>query len=153
MKKKLVIALIPPMILLILWAGPLVRFEMLTQRHGHEFTYLYKQTGMIPSPDFFTVLSHSGEETTIYYVTRNVVGNTISFVKQDGEWTMAGWDTIWSWSGSADGFLWPFWHHSIEGRVALFLLAIPLVGVYILYLSLVYKPRKSAQRAHSNYRH
>lgn len=53
-------------------------------------------------------------------------GDTLTFCKADGEWILerGGWKTVWSKSGNADGFIWPYFYHSSEG-----------IGVILLFLS------------------
>ena len=53
-------------------------------------------------------MEYSKDNARVYYVTENSFGNMISFVKYNNNWDMVNWETIWSKSGSADGFIWPY---------------------------------------------
>ena len=105
---------------LFFWVGSLAKVWALTAKHGHEFTHEYLQTGMIDYygfPERVRVMLYSEDAAIVYYSKRNGsrhdlprtgLGVLITFTKTEGEWLLDKWDAIWSGSGSADGFIWPF---------------------------------------------
>lgn len=108
-KKRIIIILIIIISFFVLfWLGSFIKCEILTARHGQEFSELYKLTNMIDKIDYLKVMEYSEDNARVYYVTENLFGNMISFVKYNNNWDMVNWETIWSKSGSADGFIWPY---------------------------------------------
>ncbi len=90
--------------------SPYLKVEYLTWRYGDEFTDGYKQTNMIDEVTFLKVMKYSETSAQVYYVDRRYeVTDLLTFSKQDGQWVMDRWETIWSRSGSADGFIWPYY--------------------------------------------
>ena len=71
--------------------------------------------------DWYRIIDYSNEKIEIYYV--NIVGkNTDSKYKIGGKITCTktpnGWhrtsmeeSILWSGSGSADNYIWPYWYH------------------------------------------
>lgn len=110
MKKKRIIIILTIIIsfFVLFWLGSFIKCEILTARHGQEFSELYKLTNMIDKIDYLKVMEYSKDNARVYYVTENSFGNMISFVKYNNNWDMVNWETIWSKSGSADGFIWPY---------------------------------------------
>jgi len=57
-------------------------------------------------------MSYSEDIAIVYYSTGGVfrrgIEELITFEKQDEEWVWTEWNTIWSSTGSADSFIWPF---------------------------------------------
>jgi len=113
----LIVLLSAIFIFIVFWIASLANVWILTARHGHEFTYGYRQTNMLSHgfPDRIRVMSYSEERAEVYFsarIRRNTSprsggGDLITFVRYDGEWVLYRWKTIWSASGSADGFIWP----------------------------------------------
>jgi hypothetical protein len=118
MKKILICILI---IVLISWLFPFVKNEILTLRYGSEFFGLQKATNMIDDVKYLKVLYYSKEIARVYYFDI-YGGDIIEFIKQDNKWEMNKWDTIWSKTGSADNFKWPYIYHSTGGKALLFLI-------------------------------
>ena len=109
MKKILIKSLIFLVICFILyWATSYIKCETLTLKHGNEFKTLYKYSGMIAEIDYLKVLDYSNTTAKIYYVSKDECGNLMYFLKKDDEWKSEKWETIWSSSGGADGFVWPY---------------------------------------------
>jgi len=108
--KKILIKVLYIFLLLILvfWIISFCRCELLTLRYKDEFADLYLQTGIISQIDRVKVISYSVNNAQVYYSSKNGSGNLLFFKKQSGEWTLERWETIWSKSGSADGFIWPY---------------------------------------------
>ena len=109
MKKRCVIILIICFIMLImLWMSSFIKCEILTARYKNEFIGQYKQTNMISNVDYFKILKYTDDVATVYYVSKNSAGNVVFFTKENGLWVMKQWETVWSKTGSADGFIWPY---------------------------------------------
>ncbi len=94
--------------LFLFWAGSIIRCEILTSRYGQQFEGLYEQTHMIDEVDYWKVMEYSDSAARVYYVTKQVYGNIITFEKQNGQWQMKVWECVWSHYGSADDFIWPY---------------------------------------------
>ena len=86
---------------------PYIKVEILTLLHGQEFSGLEQQT----KSEYFKVFAYDREHLAqVYYVEKNhSSGNLFTFIKEDEEWKLYQWDTIWSLSGSADDIIWPFY--------------------------------------------
>lgn len=110
MKKVKYIFIIPVICFLLFWAGAIIKCEILTYLHGTEFTTLYKETHILGEQEYLKVLNYSDTSARVYYVgIENRGGAVLLFVKKDGQWTFDKWGReIWSKSGSADGFVWPY---------------------------------------------
>ena len=95
-------------ILALLIVSPYIKSEYLTFKYGHEFNGLELQTNMLDSYKYFKVLEYSEQEAIVFYVSDT--GDVITFSKENSEqWSMQEWRTIWSNSGSADSFFWPYY--------------------------------------------
>ena len=68
---------------------------------------------MISKVDYLKVMEYSANTAQVYYVTKNTFGNIITFTKQNNEWILIKWKTVWSKTGSADRVIWPYWWHFI----------------------------------------
>ncbi len=68
----------------------------------------------------------------VYYV--GGTGDILTFSKVDETWELEhnGWETVWSKTGSADGFIWPYFYHSQEGIVVFLLLIFVLIAVIVI---------------------
>lgn len=92
---------------LIVWGGSLIKCEVNTFMYGNQFHDEYKQTNMISGTQKLKVLKYSENKAKIYYSNKEY-GNIIIFEKKNNKWIMDTWDTVWSRTGSADGFIWPY---------------------------------------------
>lgn len=108
MKKIIIMIAVVIAIVVLFWIGSFIRCEILTAKYGQKFSELYELTNMIDKIDYLKVIEYSGDSACVYYVTKYSFGNMITFVNHDNNWDMANWETIWSKSGSADGFIWPY---------------------------------------------
>lgn len=108
MIKKMLIAIVA--CLCLFWVGSILKCEILTLLHGQQFLGLQEQTHMLGESDYLKVLDYSATAARVYYVSSNSSGGDIlKFTKQDGNWTFSEWEkTVWSNSGSADDFMWPY---------------------------------------------
>ena len=90
---------------------PYGKVEFLTATHGDEFAAGYLQTGMIDEIEYLKVMAYSPHKAKVYYVAKDKTsGNVIKFTKDEiSGWKLAEWETVWSTTGSADGFIWPYY--------------------------------------------
>ena len=111
MKKIFARCVIIILILLLgFWIISFVYCECLTLLHGDEFTLVYHENSMIGEQRKWKVLEYSESSAVVYFVEKeNSFGNILSFTKIDGQWVYDQWlETVWSKTGSADGFVWPY---------------------------------------------
>jgi len=134
MNKIKYIPLILVLFFIAIWGGSIIKCEITTVQHGKKFTDLYKDTNMISSVDYLKVLNYSDTSARIYYVSKGGMGNIITVIKQDGQWAYDKWETVWSTSGSADEFVFPYIHHSATGIALLAILGIPAILITIVAL-------------------
>lgn len=109
MKKMLIIMLIvflsSPVFI---WSASIIKCEMQTFQHWKEFEGLEESTNMISNSETIKVLYYTNMNARVYYKNREG-GDVLKFIKQDGKWVLDKWEkTIWSRTGSADGFMWPY---------------------------------------------
>lgn len=108
-KRKIIIWLFCIALFLII-AFPYLKSEYLTQRYGNEFKELYLQTGMIEEIEYFRVLKKNNESADVNYITKDHSSSVlITFKLENQNWILNEWRTIWSKSGSADDFIWPYY--------------------------------------------
>ena len=115
MKKKKAIGIIL-LILLLLLLFPYFKVEVLTGIYGNQFEYLYNASGYIQEMKYFKVMKCTQEKADVYYAAKgddDRVSRTLlyHFKKESGEWELENWECIWSRSGSADKFIWPYYFH------------------------------------------
>ena len=108
---------------LLIWCGALAKNGILTAMHKDEIENLefLESQEQLPEFDWYRITSYSDEVIKIYYV--NTLGKgTNGEYKIGGEMifskTPNGWEhtdmvrsILWSGSGSADNYIWPYWHH------------------------------------------
>ena len=111
----------------ILWIISYTKNEILTIKYGTEFVELYKMTNMIDDLDKLKVLFYSNEIAHVYYFDI-YSGNILEFLKINDKWEMTKWSTVWSKTGSADNFKWPYIYHSAEGKAILLFIGILFFG-------------------------
>lgn len=90
---------------------PYIKVEVLTLQHKAEFRTLYNSNGMIKDVEYLKVMDYSKESANVYYVTSGKkAGFLYKFIRRNEEgWQLEGWDVVWSSSGSADNFIWPYY--------------------------------------------
>ncbi len=110
MKNKLLIIIkVVLVFVLLILVFPYIKAEYLTSRYGKEFIGLEQQTQMLDLEKYHKVVSYSKNEATVFYVTNNS-GNIIVFKRNETEeWIIAYWNVVWSKTGSADNFSWPYY--------------------------------------------
>ncbi len=87
---------------------PYLKAEYLTKKYGKEFEHGYEQTRMIESIKYFKVIEYSDSESKVVYISEESV-NIVIFKREDDQWNLKSWNTVYSWSGSADEFMWPYY--------------------------------------------
>ena len=106
-KKTLVLIGILIVMALILFF-PYVKSGILTVQYGEEFEGLQKQTNMLSDSDYLRVISYSDNMAEVFYVSNS--GDLLTFEKdEEGNWKYIKWKTVWSNSGSASEFMWPYY--------------------------------------------
>ena len=143
MKKTKIITTVTVVCFVMIWALPFIKNEILTLLYGNNFIGLHKTANMISGDvDYLKVLAYSNKSARVYYV--GGVGAILGFTKNNGEWEMVNWNVIWSRTGSADDFIWPYFYHSPEGIYFFIVTIIPLIIVISVCL-LIIKSRLAKQ--------
>lgn len=107
--KKSILIIIVCVAFLLLLFSPYIKAEILTVKYGDEFDGLQKQTNMLSDAEYYRVVSYSLDTAKVFYVSNS--GDLLTFKKDSaGAWKYSGWKTIWSDSGSASEFIWPYYH-------------------------------------------
>ncbi len=87
---------------------PYLKAEILTAKYGGEFCDLQRQTNMLNESEYYRVLSYTKDLAKVFYVSDT--GDLLTFEKNSiGEWKYSEWKTVWSDSGSASEFIWPYY--------------------------------------------
>ena len=108
--KKNVLILVICVLCVIVLIFPYITAEFLTFKYGSEFNNLQQQTNILIDVEYYKVISYSNETAKVFYVSSSS-GNLLTFEKDSkGNWKYSEWKTIWSNSGSADEFMWPYYH-------------------------------------------
>lgn len=104
--KLFIIAIV---ITILLWLIAIVQCEMLTLHHGSEFDNRWQEYTMLDEPQQLKVLEYN-ENTAKIYLFNSDGGDVLFFSRysQTSDWSFESWETIWSKTGSADGFVWPY---------------------------------------------
>ena len=125
--KIIVLILLAPVGMFItFWVGSIIHAEILTFRHGYKFEEIHYEEpriyNSIGALEYLKVLSYSETTARVYFVTVNrcgglafseigdrLGGHIFIFSNEDGHWEVAEQErVVWSKTGSADGFLWPY---------------------------------------------
>lgn len=132
MKLRVYVAIIIALFLIYL-AVPYFQAGHLTKKYGTEFLDLYSENGFYDNIEYLKVFQYRDEKTNLYYldddrlkeelrdlgrdyaVVLYVEENHSSaslfiFYDEDGQWKLSSWNLIWSTSGTADGFMWPYYY-------------------------------------------
>lgn len=80
--------------------------EYNTYVHGNEFDSF---PALVDPESKVKVLEYGNDTARIYTESGKYGnGNIITYKKENGNWYFDRWETVWSGSGSADGFVWPY---------------------------------------------
>lgn len=104
--KKIKIALIILVIIMLIFSY--LKAEYLTIRFGSQFDGLEQDTRMLDPAKYYKVISYSENYAKVYYIS-DYSRDLIIFEKEDGQWKINEWRTVWSKTGSADEFFWPYY--------------------------------------------
>lgn len=89
---------------------PYAKAEILTMFHKDEFEDQYEQIGWIRSIEYFRVISYNEKNATVIYIEEDHYGCfKVNFEFNDGAWKFTSFDCVWSATGSASGFMWPYY--------------------------------------------
>ena len=93
----------------VFWGVSIIRCEYLTAKYGFQFGDLYSEHTSL-SHDYLKILDYSDNKAVVYYVERGEGGDVLCFERETGEsdWHFVCWRTIWSRTGSASEFVWPY---------------------------------------------
>lgn len=107
MKKKILFSFLIVLLLVILIPYAVVEFQ--TALHGEEVKNGYEQTSMIDGDNYYKVFQYTDDACQVLYSsTENI--NICRFVKNENdEWILDSWSTVYSKTGSADSFTFPFY--------------------------------------------
>ena len=130
--KKIVLVISVVIILVLLIIKPYYFVDSLTEKYGSEFSELYSENGFYENIEYFKVFKYRNEEVSIgclgnkmlkdeldnlnddcavvLYVEENHSSASLFvFFDKDDQWKLLDWYLIWSYSGTADGFIWPYY--------------------------------------------
>ena len=99
------------LIVLLYWGGSVVKCEILTKKYVDQFENAYKEYTMLIDCEKIRVLEYSETSASVYYITQGRgSGSILHFQRKSSqeEWNFVSWEVIWSTTGSADDFIWPY---------------------------------------------
>ncbi len=114
MKKKLLIISVILIISIpfLIWAGALLKGEMLTALYLDEFEEAFSADEELMyftgGYDYAKVLSYSKSNAKVYYVHKGKYGHIATYTKTDEQWIAESVDTRWSTQGNADETVFPY---------------------------------------------
>ena len=112
MKKRMILLLIL-VLLLEPWMLSLIRCEILTAKYADaEMLKAIDAHGMTDAAAALKVLEYKPYSYCKVYAKSDESGNVFilryAFEDEKPDWEVIVWDTVWSKTGSADGFIWPY---------------------------------------------
>ncbi len=92
------------------WGIAIINCEYMTYRYGQQFEDAYIGHTMFQKPDYHKVIHYTETTAKVYYANYGKGGDVVYYEREnpDSEWTFVKWITVWSASGSADDFIWPY---------------------------------------------
>ena len=130
--KKIIkwIIFIPFILFILIWTGTLAKNRIVTELHRDEIANLdFYKSEPLPEFEWYRILSYSETEIEIYFVKKVYssfrdyeLGGIVTYYyhDSDGKWHYS-WSNnyLWSTAGSADNYIWPYWHHVFtKGRIS-----------------------------------
>ncbi|MDE7367729.1 MAG: hypothetical protein K2N24_10270 [Lachnospiraceae bacterium] len=111
-KKRYIILII--LVLLILF--PYIKVEIHTFLFGGQFRNLYDASGWIENVRYFKVMEYNNSCADILYVSDSEnEGSKATFLyhfqKINDQWELESWECLWSRSGNAEKFFYPYYPH------------------------------------------
>lgn len=71
---------------------------------------LYENIGMIEGIEYYKVMEYTEDEAEVLCVSKGHGStNLCKYKKRGNSWCLDEWECIWSKTGSADSFIWPFY--------------------------------------------
>lgn len=90
------------------WIFSIIKSEYLTTTYGSCFEEYYCEYTSLEYT-YLKVLNYGDDKAIVYYVERHEGGDVLYFEKdKQGRWNIVEWKTIWSRTGSASEFVWPY---------------------------------------------
>ena len=125
------IILIPIILFFVIWIGTLAKNRIVTELHRDDVENLdlLLDYGEPLEYDWYRILSYSETEIEICFVKKVYssfrdyeLGGIVTYYHHDsdGKWHYS-WSNnyLWSTAGSADNYIWPYWHHVFtKGRIS-----------------------------------
>ena len=98
------------MVLLCLILIPYAKVEILTVLHKDEFPNILDDIGMIDNMEYFKVMAYSKNNAEILCIGEgHTVSVLVKYKKNQNIWYAEDWSCIYSKSGTADDFIWPYY--------------------------------------------
>lgn len=120
------------LLLLIFLFSPYFVVNNLTEKYGAEFGELYSENGFYSEIEYLKIIQYRNEKVNFYYLDSDKLKKELSdldnnyavvlyveekhssaslfiFCDENGQWKFVNWNLIWSVSGTADGFMWPYY--------------------------------------------
>ena len=111
---------------------PYYSVNSLTKKYADEFSELYRDNGFYEDIEYLKVFKYRNEEVNIQCLNNKKLKNRLNnlnddyavvlyieknhssaslfiFYDVDGQWELLDWYLVWSYSGTADGFMWPYY--------------------------------------------
>ena len=111
---------------------PYIQVERLTKKYGSEFEDRYVENGFYDEIEYMKVFKYREESAGISYIGINGLKDRLMnlgddyavvlyveknhssaslyvFRDEDSRWDFLEWNLVWSYSGSADSFMWPYY--------------------------------------------
>ena len=131
-EKKVLIVSILLLIVALFIFRPYYSVNSLTKKYADEFLELYRDNGFYEDIEYFKVFKYRNEEVNIQCLNNKKLKNRLNnlnddyavvlyieenhssaslfiFYDVDGQWELLDWYLVWSYSGTADGFMWPYY--------------------------------------------
>lgn len=89
---------------------PYMRVELNTYLHKSTFREEFRQTHMIDKIEYLKVFDCTHDTAQVLYVVDGHEAAIMTyFSKCDGIWALDTWTVLWSSTGSAESFFWPYY--------------------------------------------
>lgn len=105
MKKK--ICIIVAIILILIIAVPYIKVEFLTMYASEQFER--SSFEMVDNISYCKVMKYQSEYAEVLYVCKGKATILVKYEKISDEWKEKSWQCIWSATGTADEFIWPYY--------------------------------------------
>ena len=124
MRKKVLIVSILLLIVALFIFRPYYSVNSLTKKYADEFSELYRDNGFYEDIEYFKVFKYRNEEVNIQCLNNKKLKNRLnnlndascgwaeqkaSCLRTIGQWELLDWYLVWSYSGTADSFMWPYY--------------------------------------------